>query len=321
MSKKRRLAIIVVSYNTRQMTIDCLRSVIAETGETDYELIVVDNESSDGSADAIAKEFPHIKLIRPGENLGFAAANNLAADQTRSDLILLLNPDTVVLDNAIDRLVRFAENYPEARIWGGRNLFGDRRLDPTSCWRRMTPWNVLCQTAGLSRAFPNSPIFNSEAYGGWQRDDIRQVDIICGCFLLIERSLWDSLGGFDKTFFMYGEEADLCLRAKRAGATPMVTPDATIIHYGGVSETVKSDKMIRLLCAKARLVQRHWSPLTRDLGLTLLALWPWSRWIAYAGAARLTSRAKYEENAQMWGEVWSSRAEWRSGYGEAVGCD
>lgn len=318
MAKSRHLAIIVVSYNTRQMTLDCLRSIIAETKDTDYEIVVIDNESTDGSAEAIAVEFPQVKLIRAGANLGFAAANNVAAQASDSEFILLLNPDTVVLDRAIDRLMAFSSAQPDAKIWGGRTLFGDRRLDPTSCWRRMTLWSVFCSTTGLSSVFPNSAFFNSEAYGGWLRDSVREVDIVCGCFLLIERSLWDDLGGFDKAYFMYGEEADLCLRARDLNATPMITPNATIIHYGGASETVRADKMIKLLSAKSLLMKQHWDPLARSLGLSLLALWPWSRWIVNAGAARLMAQPKYKEAAQMWEKVWTSRAMWRNGYGEAA---
>lgn len=316
MKGSKRLTIVIVSYNTREMTLDCLRSVIAETKQTDFEIIVVDNESHDGSAESIAEEFPQISLIRAGKNLGFAAANNLAVSQTHSDYILLLNPDTVILDNAIDKLMACAAVHPKARIWGGRTLFGNRNLDPTSCWRRMTLWSLFCHTAGLNSAFPNSPIFNSEAYGGWRRDSLREVDIVCGCFLLIERSLWEKLGGFDKAYFMYGEEADLCLRAEHFGASPMITPDATIIHYGGASETVRTDKMIKLLSAKARLIQQYWGPLKRTLGLALLQFWPWSRWIANRGLFVLTARKKYKDGAKTWGEVWASRAKWRSGYGE-----
>ena len=220
------ISIIVVSYNTREMTLDCLRSVVAET-RVPHELIVVDNASDDGSAAAIAAEFPDIRLMAESENHGFALANNMAATHARGEYVLLLNPDTVVRDGAIDRLLAYARAHPEARIWGGRTLYGDGRLNPYSVWRRITLWNIFCRTTGLTGAFPQSRLFNSEAYGGWDRGTDAPVDIVVGCLLLISRADWQALGGFDTTFVMYGEEADLCLRAEALlGARPRMTPES-----------------------------------------------------------------------------------------------
>ncbi|MEE9587482.1 MAG: glycosyltransferase family 2 protein, partial [Hyphomicrobiaceae bacterium] len=146
MSEKARLTIVIVSYNTREMTLDCLTSIYAETRETPFHVVVLDNMSNDGSPDAIAEAFPQAQLIRSPKNLGFARGNNAAVSQTESELVLLLNPDTVVLDGAIDTLVAFANDNPRAMIWGGRTLFGDRTLNPSSCWRRMTVWNLFCRS-------------------------------------------------------------------------------------------------------------------------------------------------------------------------------
>ena len=116
------LSILVVSYNTRDMTLECLRSVIAQT-RTPFELIVLDNASSDGSAEAIAVEFPDITLLAETRNHGFARANNIAAEHAKGEYLLLLNPDTIVLDGALDKLLTFARRAPDARIWGGRTVF------------------------------------------------------------------------------------------------------------------------------------------------------------------------------------------------------
>ncbi len=186
-----------------------------------------------------------------------AKANNLAAAHASGRYLLLLNPDTLVLDHAVDRLVAFAERTPSARIWGGRTLFGDGTLNPASCWRKVNLWRVMCRVAGLDVRFPASRLLNSEAYGGWDRDSERQVDIVSGCFFLIERELWEELGGFDPRYVMYGEEADLCLRADALGARPRITPDAEIVHYGGASESVRSQKHIKLLAAKITLARDH----------------------------------------------------------------
>lgn len=310
-----KLSIIIISYNTKQLTLECIKSVLDQTTDTSYELIVIDNNSPDQSAEAIQQQFPHINLIASKENLGFAKANNLAAEKASGEYILLLNPDTVVLDKAIDKLVHFAAVNPHAGIWGGRTLYGDKSLNPTSCWQKMTLWNVFCRTSGLTGIFPASEFFNSESYGKWKRDTVREVDIVTGCFLLITTELWNSLKGFDPAFFMYGEEADLCLRAEKLGAKPIVTPDATIIHYGGASEAIQSDKMVRLLKGKVSLIKRHWSPMTAPLGTLLFMLWPLTRSLALKIISKfLPGKTGLKDRAQTWGEIWKRRKEWRSGY-------
>ncbi len=296
------VTIIVVSYGTREMTLACLRSVVAQTKGTAYDVIVVDNASPDGSAEAIAAAFPQFQVVAETINLGFAAANNLAARSARGDYLLLLNPDTVVLEGAIDALLAFARSRPDAGIWGGRTLFGDGRLNPSSCWRRQTLWNLFCRGVGLAKAFPHSPLFHSEAYGGWKRDSEREVDIVTGCWLLITQALWQRLDGFAPAFFMYGEDADLCLRARALGARPRITPTATIVHYGGGTESNSARKNKRLLAAKALLIARHTPRPFRWLARILLALRPFLKKV-FAGARERV----------VWNEVWVDRRQWLGG--------
>jgi GT2 family glycosyltransferase len=307
------LSVLVVSYNTRELTLEALRSLYRET-TTPFELIVVDNASADGSAAAIAAEFPQADLVALDDNVGFAAGNNIAAGRARGELLLLLNPDTIVLDRAVDRLVEFARRRPAARIWGGRTLFGDRSLNPASCWRRQTGWTAWCRTLGLDVRFPNRPWANAEAYGGWPRDTERDVDIVSGCFFLVEADLWHDLGGFDETFVMYGEEADLCLRAAARGARPRITPTAEIVHYGGASETVRSDKHIRLLKAKITLAQRHLPRWQAMVTMTAIRAWPASRYAAAAVLRRLRPGGSFDRVHDEWRAVWAARREWWNGY-------
>ncbi len=308
------VSIILVSYNTRALTDAALTSVLLETNTVRYEVICVDNASSDGSAEMIARHPINAELIRLDENIGFARANTLAARRARGRYILLLNPDTVVLDGAIDKLAAFARTHPNARIWGGRTLFPDGKLNPSSCWRRMTPWNLFCRAIGLTGILPRFETFNGESYGRWPRHHVREVDIVSGCFFLIERELWAGLGGFDPIFFMYAEEADLCLRARAFSARPLVTPAATIIHYGGASETARADKMVRLLAAKATLIDRHWSRAMAPVGRALLAAWPASRALATSLVSLLSGSPSAKASSAAWREIWSRRAEWRNGY-------
>ncbi len=308
------LSIIIVSFNTREMTLACLRSVFTQTTETQYEIVVVDNNSQDGSVEAIRAEFPTVQLLAMRENLGFAGANNLAANYTRGRKLLLLNPDTVVLDRAVDRLFTFAEQNPASRIWGGRTVFADGSLNPTSCLRRISLWSLFCYAFGLTYLAPNSHIFSRENYGGWKRDTVRDVDIVTGCFLMIERSLWDELGGFDPTFFMYGEEADLCQRAYHLGARPLITPDATIIHYTGASEATPLERRIKLFKGRMTLINRHFSPSHVPLARLLHLLVPITRWFGAWMVGSLLSRPTFIEAAAYWRETYRRRREWMYGY-------
>lgn len=306
------ITIVVVSYNTREMTLECLRSIGEQTLQTSYELIVVDNDSSDGSAEAIAAEFPELRLIALDENIGFAQANNLAAGDARGERLLLLNPDTVVIDGAIDRLVGFADSRQSAGIWGGRTLFADRSLNPTSCWGRMTVWNLFCRAVGLTALFPASELFNSEPYGDWQRDSVREVDIVTGCLLLIAKRLWDDLDGFQPRYFMYGEEADLCLRARAEGASPLLTPEATIIHYGSASDS--GNKAVSVAAARMTLIREHWTPIRRRLGVGLSWASALTHHVGYSLAARLLSRPSVKAQADLHRKVWLERDRWLPGY-------
>jgi len=238
------LTIIIVSHNTRQKTLDCIHSVRNLTFSTCYEIIVVDNASADGSVDAIRGTFPGIKVIECTKNLGFATANNIAEVHACGRKLLLLNPDTVIVGQAVDELYSFALANPVSRMWGGCSIRPDGSLD-WSCRDRMTLWNVFCFAIGLGFLF-NHPREHRE----WKRDSVRHVDVLDGSFLLIDRDLWQRLEGFDPSFFMYGEDEDLCLRAQRLGARPTFTPAATIVHYGASSEQSELEKRIKLMAGR-----------------------------------------------------------------------
>ena len=304
------LSILVVSYNTKKMTLECLASVFEQTRLTTFELIVWDNASSDGSPEAIAEAYgSRVRFVKSDENLGFAAANNRAAEIATGDYLLLLNPDTIILDGAIDALAAFADQFPQCGIWGGRTLFKDGSLNPSSCWGRQTLWSLFCQATGLSVLFKHTSVFNPEGMGGWNREGVRAVDIVSGCFFMITSELWAALGGFREEFFMYGEEADLCLRAKKLGAAPRVTSDATIVHYGGASERVFADKLVRLLKAKILLINMHLPPVARQIGRYLLFLWPVRRYCLHAVLAAGGRRASNDAR-NAWLDAVRRYREW-----------
>ena len=267
------LTVIVVSYNTRALTLRALETLFEATRETTFRCVVYDNASEDGSAEAIAEAFPQVELIAAAENIGFAAANNAVAERVTTPYILLLNPDTEVFDGAVDRLMSFARAEPQAGIWGGRTVFPDGSLNIASCWNRITLWSVFCRASGLSSILRGSEVFNPEAFGSWPRDTVREVDIVVGCFLLIRTDLWHRLGGFDLKYFMYGEESDLCLRAARDGFRPMITPDAEIMHLVGASFSANERKVVLVMKARATLIRDHWPGWKVPLGLGLMWFW------------------------------------------------
>lgn len=302
------ISVIVVSYNTADLTTTAISTLIENTA-THFELIVIDNASDDNSADIIESRFPRIKLIRSEKNIGFAAANNLASNFATGKYILLLNPDTELFDNAVDQLFQFAKENPENKIWGGRTLFPDRTLNPSSCWNKQTLWSVFCCASGLMSLFRHSTLFNPEGIGGWDRQGIRNVDIVSGCFFMVERKLWQELGGFNERYFMYGEEADFCLRAKHLGIRPRVTSLATIIHLGGASEKIQADKLVRLLKAKQALIIDHFLPYTKLLGVYLLSFWPFTRYAVHSGL-KIIGRKDSIDRAATWKNVWKRKSEW-----------
>ena len=307
------LTVIIVSYNTRDLTLAALRTLHATTTATAFHTVVFDNASQDGSADAVAQAFPQVELIRSAENLGFARANNVVAKAARTDWLLLLNPDTECHAGAVDNLMAFARANPQAGIWGGRTVFPDGRLNIASCWSRITPWSVFCLTVGLTAAFPRSAVFDTEAMGGWQRDTVREVDIVVGCFFLIRRELWDRLGGFDLRYFMYGEEADLCLRARHLGFHPMITPEAQIMHLVGAASASKAGTRSLVTQARVTLIRDHWPGWQVPLGVAMMWLWGAAR-IAAAGLLARTGQRNGPERLRYWSEVWARRAEWLKGY-------
>lgn len=306
------LTIIVVSYNTKDITLTCLDSIYRETTKTTFDVVVVDNDSKDGSAEAIAQKFPQAKLIASKINHGFGKANNIAAEGITTPYILLLNPDTEVLDGAIDKLVDFAHENPSNGIYGGQTYDEHGDLNANSVYQRMTLWNQFCRASGLTGIFPNSPIFHSEEYGGWKRDTVREVDCISGCFLLIETQLWQELKGFDERYFMYGEEADLNWRARKQGRQPIMTPDAKIVHLEGASETVHSDKMVRLLAAKTDLINVHWPSWQKPLGKGMLLGWAASRYAATSVLGVVSERRKNQQ--KEWKSILKRWPTWRNGF-------
>lgn len=306
------ISVIVVSFNTRDMTLKALETLYAHASDLRMQVILWDNASHDGSADAVAEAFPQVELHRCPDNLGFAAGNNRAAEFATGEWILLLNSDTETLPGSIQNLLAFAKAHPEAGIVGGRTIFADGTLNATSCFNRMTVWSLICYVTMISRWFPHSPLFNPERSVSGQMDRVRRVDIVTGCFFLLKTSLWRELGGFDLRYFMYAEESDMCLRAAKLGYRPMVTPDATIIHHGGASAVSSAKKQIQSYRGKVTIIRDHFGALARPVGLALLWLTALNRYIGHEIVGLFRQRESVQ--GEMWKTVWKQRKDWIQGY-------
>lgn len=299
------LAVIIVSYNTRERTLACLRSVQAEPAGIPTTVLVVDNDSADGTAEAIERELPEVTVVRSGGNLGFARAVNLGVDAVRADYVLLLNPDTVVLPGSLRSLVEFAREHPEHGIYGGRTVRENGELDPSSCWGAPTIWSLTCFALGLSTAFAGSRVFDPESLGSWKRDTVREVPIVTGCLLLVPRETFLDVGGMDPRYFLYGEDAEFSIRAGRYGLRPVIVPTAEIIHAVGASTGARGPKMNMVMAGKVTMLRSIWSPGRARLGVGLLLT---------GALVRSVLETVTRRRDRMWTHVWRDRARWLPGY-------
>ena len=239
MSKK--LSVIIVSYNTSDLLKQCLTALYnSDLEEKTLEVFVVDNASADNSVEMVREEFPDVHLLPQSENLGFAAANNLAYRQSSGDYIFLLNPDAQVEATALRELTSYMEAHPACAIAGGRIMTADGNLAPSA---RAFPGfvNRLLVLTGLSSRFPNSRFFGRPDMT--YLDDSKPVDVdwVPGTFSCISRKMLDQIGFFDERFFMYYEETDLCLRANRNDWKVMFIPWARVWHVGGACSKTRKD--------------------------------------------------------------------------------
>lgn len=223
------LSVIIVSYNVAQLLRACLRSVFASRG-VDLEVWVVDNCSSDGSADMVRQEFPEARLLESACNGGYAYANNLALRQAGGDYLLLLNPDTELPPDALAEMVVFMEARPEVGMVGPKLEREDGSLD-LACRRSFpSPAISFYRMVGLSQRFPKSRRFGRYNLTYLDPDQEAEVDSVVGAFMMVRRAAVEQVGLLDETFFLYGEDLDWAMRIKRAGWKVMYNPRVTVLH-------------------------------------------------------------------------------------------
>lgn len=266
------ISIVIVSWNTSDVLRNCLQSVYKQAGAASFEVTVIDNSSSDGSCEMLKREFPQVILIKNSENRGFAAANNQGMAVSKGRYVLLLNSDTIILDNAIAKTISFADTHPEAAVVGCKVLNPDRSLQPT-CFMFPSIVNMLLSSSYLYKLFPRSRIFGRERMTWWDRGDVREVNVVTGCFMLVRRKAIDQVGMMDEQFFMYGEETDWCYRFKKAGWKVMFAPVGEIIHLGGQSShKVHAEMLVQLRLSILKFISKHHGWLKHKIACFLTTL-------------------------------------------------
>jgi len=227
------LSICIVTYQACQLLQESLVSLFENT-EMDFEIIVVDNGSTDGVEKMLSVEYPTVKLIRNEKNLGFTRPMNQALSQAIGNYLLILNPDTIILPRALENILDFMKNHSNVGICGPKVLNMDGTLQKSCRRGDSRPWAVISYFTGLSAIFPNSKFFSQYHMNYLDPDQNHPVEGVSGSCMMISRQLLDQIGYLDEQFFAYQEDADYCLRARAAGWQVYYVPGAQIKHYGGL---------------------------------------------------------------------------------------
>ena len=224
-----RISVIIVNFNARYFLKNCISSVLSSDMAGDIEIIVVDNNSTDGSCDMLDQDFPAIKYIRNSKNVGFGKANNKGAEMARGDYILILNPDTMLTETTLSEMLEFSERQNNFGAAGVQFMDGSGKYLPES-----------------KRNFPNLKVAGAKLLGyskyyyanHIKEDDIAEIDILTGAFMFVKKKVYDKIGGFDEDFFMYGEDIDLSYRVTKAGFKNFYVGKSIVLHFKGES-TIK----------------------------------------------------------------------------------
>lgn len=253
------LSIVIASWNTKALLLECLQSLIRATQCKRMEIIVVDNASADGSPEAVQAHFPEVRLIRNPANLGFAKANNIGIARSRGKYVCLVNSDIAVLPGCLDRMLEYMEAHPAVGMLGPRVLNPDLTLQST-CRRFPNLWNNFVEAIAVDKLFPRSRVWGGQFIAAVPRDHACRVDVLAGCFWMIRREALSGVGLLDEQFYIYGEDLDWCKRFWETGWEIVYFPFAEAIHYGSACFSQAPVALyIQMLRAKMQYWQKHHS--------------------------------------------------------------
>lgn len=240
------LSIVIVNYNVKEFLTQCLDSIFKSQTQYNYEVIVVDNSSRDSGRDEICSTFEHITWIDNSENVGFGRANNQGFSRAKGVYTLILNPDTVLQEDTLEKCISYLLAHPEVGGLGIKGLDGSGQFLPESKRALPTPLVALWKITGLSAIFPKSSVFAMYHLGHLSPEENHEVDILVGCFMMVPTQLLLSVGGFDPQYFMYGEDIDLSYELQKTGHKNIYFSDSQIIHYKGESTKRGSLNYVRM---------------------------------------------------------------------------
>lgn len=244
------ISVLVVGYKSRHLIEACLSGLFEHTRGVAFEVLFLDN-SDDGGAEFVATAFPQVRTLGHQDNLGFARGNNVLARHAVGGFLLLLNPDTIIHDNAVGQLLATARTRPDAGAWGGVTVLPDGGIDPGCRQRGPQLLRTIAHAAGLGRHVTQRLSTDSERPS--------EVEVLTGAFMMLRRDLWEELGGFDETFFMYGEDYDLCYRVRRRGRPLLITPQARITHLVGSGSAKNPARVLFMVRASMHFYRKHFS--------------------------------------------------------------
>jgi N-acetylglucosaminyl-diphospho-decaprenol L-rhamnosyltransferase len=297
------LSVIIVNYNVQYFLEQCLCSVTkameqvtAATGQSNVEVWVVDNHSTDKSIEYLQPRFPFVHFIQNKENVGFSKACNQGLKGATGKYILFLNPDTIVPEDAFTKCMGFMDAQADAGALGVKMIEGTGRYLKESKRGFPSMWVSFCKMSGLTRWFPTSKLLAGYYLGHLSSDKIQRVDVLSGAYLMAKKDVLDKIGGFDEQFFMYGEDIDLSYRLQQTGHTNYYFPDCCIIHFKGES-TRKDKRYVKTFYgAMVKFVQKHFQGELSWLYTGLLEAVIWLR-----AAVTVVSREHGERPAQYQG--------------------
>jgi N-acetylglucosaminyl-diphospho-decaprenol L-rhamnosyltransferase len=260
------LSIVIVNWNTRDLLLDCLTSIHAHASQ--YELVVVDNGSTDGSAAAVQREYPDVKTISHTENQGYARANMIGFRATNGPYVLFLNSDTIIQSDAVTCLIDFLEREPQCAACGPRLVQPDGKTQPFAFGNDPKLGYLLARAS--ARIGIRAPLHD------WESTAVQAVDWISGACLLVRRSAFEQVGGFDERIFMYFEDNDLCLRLRSAGWQVVYDPLVAITHTGGASLSSCAHRREYYYRSLLYFYSKHYSSFDNFILRILLPLYKWS---------------------------------------------
>jgi GT2 family glycosyltransferase len=301
------LSIIIVNWNTRDMLRDCLRSVFGEVWKLKAEVFVVDNGSTDGSADMVMAEFPEVRLIANDVNLGFAAANNQALRVAEGRYLLLLNSDTLVHGDVLLRSKEFLDTDDRVGAMGCRVLNADGSIQP-SCGRFPSLLNLLILTSGLWKlGLPG--FLDRYQLRNWAHDEVRDVDTLSGCYIMLRREAVEEIGLLDESFYFFGEETDWCRRLRDRRWRVVFAPVGNITHFGGGSSgALRYRRDVMLSSGTVRLHLKYGGRLKASAAWLILLIFNLSRACYWIACSALSSGKVGRERARHFRAVVRSFA-------------